>query len=436
MIVFARALFSIIVVAYATAFCPLQDSKRLIWSLSMMSNDDTDIINCHVHLMTEKVLPPTWPHPVLTWMGRHKATRWIATNIVPWLDPLRDDDLLERYANFLRHGTMQDQKETFERLKRCYNDTTKFVVLPMDLRALDPENEPAQGIYEQHKKLAELAAKPSTQARIIPFVHIDPRLSNDIDDREDAEDAATFIKNLHEDGLDGIQFKGIKLYPPLGYHPEDESLKSIWKYANDNSLPVITHCMSRGGVWNLKTPWYRFRKRRKEKQKLVNYTAPCSYIHVLQDYPDMRLCLAHFGGNTEWDKYLDKKKSNEETARRTNLDDFIKDDNFAELDWVSQIVEMLESGLFPNLYVDTSYTFLACKKGLFNREPKYLPALKALLSNPKINSRVLFGSDFYMSEQLKIKEKDFEEVIRDSVGPTLFTQIARLNPTDFLNGGT
>ena len=54
-------------------------------------------------------------------------------------------------------------------------------------------------------------------------------------------DPVSFIRHLHQDGLKDIKFKGIKLYPPLGYSPDDARLRPIWKYANDQKLPVISH---------------------------------------------------------------------------------------------------------------------------------------------------------------------------------------------------
>jgi hypothetical protein len=54
----------------------------------------------------------------------------------------------------------------------------------------------------------------------------------------------------------------------------------------------------------------------------------------------MRLCLAHFGDNKEWDDYLSRN-------RNINL-------SLEQMDWVSQIVTMMKSGQYPNLYADIS----------------------------------------------------------------------------------
>jgi hypothetical protein len=57
--------------------------------------------------------------------------------------------------------------------------------------------------------------------------------------------------------------------------------------------------MSQGGVWTDSLP----------VSTLVNYTAPCKYATILKEYPDMRLCLAHFGDNKEWDDYLSRNRN-------------------------------------------------------------------------------------------------------------------------------
>jgi hypothetical protein len=57
----------------------------------------------------------------------------------------------------------------------------------------------------------------------------------------------------------------------------------------------------------------------------------------------MPLCLApHFGGNKEWDDYLSHN-------RNIHLP-------LEQMDWVSQIVTMMKSGEYPNLYADISFT--------------------------------------------------------------------------------
>ena len=141
--------------------------------------------------------------------------------------------------------------------------------------------------------------------------------------------------------------------------------------------------MSRGGTWS---------EDEIDRDTLVDFTAPVSYIQALSKYPNMRLCLAHFGGNREWNRYL---------AR--NADDERHD--LSERDWVSQIATMMQS--HSNLYADTSYTFLRYKE--------YHSQLVELLHDPKIASQTLFGSDYYMSEFEKLHESDLMQTLYEGL---------------------
>jgi predicted TIM-barrel fold metal-dependent hydrolase len=317
------------------------------------------------------------------------------------VQPFSTRDNLERWANFVDHATEDSQHKLFDIVSGHYPRGTRFVVLPMDLRGLN-KGLPKKDIEAQHTELAQLAKDHPGQ--VIPFVHIDPRSGSS---NMDGPNALEFIKRLHQEGipvsqqsLDNVKFKGIKLYPPLGYTPSDEAVDKIFQYANQHKLPVTTHCMSRGGVWTDSLP----------ASTLVNYTAPCNYAAILKKYPDMRLCLAHFGGNKEWDDYLSRN-------RNIHLP-------LEQMDWVSQIVTMMKSGEYPNLYADISFTMF--------KYQDYAKPLSLLLLDPNVGSRTLFGSDYYMSEQNKLPERNLSMTLRRCLGEDSFWKIAHNNPKQFL----
>lgn len=85
---------------------------------------------------------------------------------------------------------------------------------------------------------------------------------------------------------------------------------------------------------------------------------------------------------------------------------------------------MLRSGSYPNLWTDISYTLYA------NDEHVYL--LKVLLSDPRVCSRVLFGSDFYVVENAELEERRRSVRLRAVLGEELFNTIAHENPLRFL----
>ena len=212
----------ILVATTVDAFAPLpltearlHKTTRTLFSSTATPDDVSgSVTNCHVHLMTEDDLPPGYPNIWLNWLGTHKITRWIARDVLPWFDLLRDDDILERYGRLLTYGTSdQCQESNFEKLIEFYGDDVKFVVLPMDMRSWDPNHEPHHKLIEQHLELAKIAKNHPN--KVFPFIHIDPRM-NAKDEHGLNLEPVSFIRHLHQDGLEGIKFKGIKLYPPFG----------------------------------------------------------------------------------------------------------------------------------------------------------------------------------------------------------------------------
>jgi predicted TIM-barrel fold metal-dependent hydrolase len=254
-------------------------------------------------------------------------------------------------------------------------------------------------INEQHEELDLLvqAGEP-----IIPFIGTDPR----------QPDILEFVTKWHKRG-----FKGIKLYPPLGYYPNDVRLEPVYEYAIEHNLPVMTHC-SRGGVHVKKVtnqmlhepnPLGRKVVKKKAKQFSDIYTDPANYEPIATKYPDLKICLAHYGGGDEWDKYLhnpwDAKASNEDKS------------------WLSIILDLMKK--HDNIYADISST-------LYHEEDR-IDILKVLLENEKVRDRTLFGSDFYMMEREKPIERERSMKIRSQLGANLFMQIANTNVEKYLN---
>ena len=220
------------------------------------------------------------------------------------------------------------------------------------------------------------------------------------------------VKNLYENA----HFKGIKLYPPLGYYPNDTRLHPVYEYAQKKDIPIMSHC-SRGGVYvkkvtdemlNESNPIGRTVVKKKAKQFSDIYTDPANYDPIATKYPDLKICLAHFGGDTEWDKYL------EESWQPGRPE--------ADKSWLSVILDLIHK--HKNIYTDISST-------LFQKDC-YIDLLLILLENKKVRERVLFGSDYYMMERVKSKEREMALKIRSRLGPALFKQIAETNPKRYL----
>jgi predicted TIM-barrel fold metal-dependent hydrolase len=169
-------------------------------------------------------------------------------------------ELFQRYLNIGRYTFHKDQGTIFSKLRAQYPIGTGIIILPMDMEYMGA-GQPKVRYREQMEKLAELAAHEKNQDNVFPFVFIDPRrivpLDKEINtqsgdkifcdfnvQRGKVELAECFVKDL----VEKKNFRGFKIYPALGYFPFDENLLLLWKYAADNNIPIMTHCI-RGTIF-------------------------------------------------------------------------------------------------------------------------------------------------------------------------------------------
>ena len=196
-------------------------------------------------------------------------------------------------------------------------------------------------------------------------------------------------------------FIGFKMYPPLGYKPLDERLPYMHTLKDGDcfygrcmkeNIPILAHC-SPGGMTSHELPCYwEFDSRKTalsagrmqtsqdtsaptdettavedggkiaENHFYNNYVHPAAWRKVLQQFPKLKLCLAHFGGD----------------MFPSGIDN----------DWVQDILKLTRE--FPNVYTDVScWKLSSCRD-----------VLEQILSAKKyehIKDRLLFGTDWYMT---------------------------------------
>ncbi len=126
------------------------------------------------------------------------------------------------------------------------------------------------------------------QGLVFPFIAYDPRRKGIVD----------LIKDGSYFGVDGPlvsekgPFYGVKLYPRLGYLPDDID-KSLLDFCVENDTPMVSHS-SPGGfpLWPWAWPW-------------DNYGDPKNWESVCKTYAGkgkaggLRLDVAHFGGDDQ-----------------------------------------------------------------------------------------------------------------------------------------
>jgi predicted TIM-barrel fold metal-dependent hydrolase len=357
------------------------------------------IVNCHTHTFTHEHTPDRfvpWP------FNRLLRIRWFrgaVLAIVSWVDP-QHDGRIARLAEILATSYGRDQAAVFEKLQGFYPQGTRFVILPMDMTFIGLGRVPTS-IDEQHEQLLQLAQ--SQPEAIIPFAAVDPRHPGIVEKT---------IARL-ESG-----FQGIKLYPPIGYHPFDRRLWPLYEWAEQHGVPVLSHCSRPASVQFHGTPTREMQTdpetgavgSRSRGELLAWFTDPDSYKALALRHPQLRICLAHFGGAGDWDAYLNYQ--------------WVPETSMAGESWLSKIADMIRSGEYPNVWTDIAYTLYA--------DDEYVYLLKTLLTDERILSRTLFGSDFYVVENARLEERRRSVRIRAVLGEDIFQTIAVDNPRVFL----
>lgn len=368
----------------------------------------------------------------------------------------------KRYLGIARHATYITQAHIFTVLRRAYPNHFSFVVLAMDMEFMDA-GQPKKDYYSQLEDL--IALKEDYPKELHAFIAIDPR-------RLQYSKKANF--NFEDYALEHFKngnFSGVKLYPALGYYPFDKRFKNIYKFCVNNNVPIMSHCIEgtiyyRGSktkeraiqvdaksiLLNNKKEWQEHPilkvNRQKESLKLPqkrnhdfskNFGHPFNYKCLLDpkkaseyfgepvDFSKLKICLAHFGGSEEWDKYF------EDTYQTYNNNLFI-DDNIGKAtaytnaqniwdnaSWLSVIYDLMCE--YENVYADMS--FMLYNKNNFN-------LLKLLIDDKRVGHKILFGTDFYVVAQ-KGTEKRLYHTIRAELGEERFEKVSVTNARTYLS---
>lgn len=352
------------------------------------------IYNCHIHTFLEKDLPRRYlPLGLVRILASTPGFSTIGF-LLNVFNPFTGNDQFRRFKKIIEIGRYKDQKEILEECQKFYPVNSRFVVVSMDMHFMNAGRVP-RDYMDQLSELANL--KSLYPDVVLPFVHLDPRRKNMMD----------ILKRCIEDW----QFTGIKIYPSLGHFPYDVRLFPMYEYAEKFDIPIISHCSPYNPTYNRGWP-YEIRAMlsgskipldmdtNNRKRLCSNFANPLNYPFVFDIFRKVRICLAHFGSEHYWLKYLDYPEDKDS--------------------WFILIRDMLEK--YKNLYTDISYTL---------NNPEYFPLLKILLADPKIKDQILFGSDYYMVEN-KANERRFGIDLRGYLGEENFRTISYDNPVTFL----
>ena len=286
-------------------------------------------INCHCHIFSLEYVPKEFRKRFLldTRNPLHRFIHRMFKIIVP------DGSKLETFFDFADLTI----SEIADRLVQEMDEAGIEICTPlmMDMEFCEPFGGGVKSFVDQVRETVqavEAVNRRYGRSRMLPFIAADPR-------RKDVSDMVI-------GALQGGAFKGVKIYPVMGFTPDDRRLYPIYEYCMRNEIPVTTHCEN-GGI-----PGF---------EDYYHLAHPGYWNSVLSDFPELKLNLAH----------------NDRTGSS----------------WQSVIRDLIMR--CPNVYTDISYD-----REMFYKPGRYFKSIKTMLNTPKLQDRILYGSDWYMGRYL------------------------------------
>ncbi len=368
------------------------------------------MFNCHIHTFNVKYTPeefirtkvnklPQRMVKLLAWAFRQRLTHFM----IKALMRSTSNANIQKYLSFLYIGTMDTQDMIFENCAEVYPKGTRLAVHSINFQFMGggkleiPYRQQLDDLLDVRRKYPDTC---------LPFVFIDARMG-------DATDNLDFVAEYIAKGC-----VGIKVYPSLGYYPYDPRLEQVYQYAQENQLPLMVHC-SRGGIHyaNKAVPdefIYSVSFNPKEGYRYVNpfegnwvdfknnFIKPAHWEQVLERFPQLKICFAHFGFDSTQDEDWRGPKNT----------------------WYTTIKQLMQR--YENVYADISYTLF---------DPERLAIIKADMDQTdRIRARVLFGTDYFMTvQEAAVTEAKLNTQTRAFFGPELFNTIAVTNNSRYMN---
>jgi predicted TIM-barrel fold metal-dependent hydrolase len=212
----------------------------------------------------------------------------------------------------------------------------KSILITVDYGLAPGLSKPKISIEEYNKWVADAADQ--NPDRLIAFMGVDPRRKNAVEILE---------KGIQEWGM-----KGLKLYPPCGFYPNEPLVTPLWEKANELGIPVMVHS----------GPTF--------PQLKMKYSQPIYLEDVLVRYPSLNIIIAHCGGGI----------------------------------WAEEVVGLRQ--LRNNVYADISGW-----QGMAYADKEYaMRRLVYVYSN--LRSRCLFGSD-WPAFNFQVSHKDWVDMINN-----------------------
>jgi predicted TIM-barrel fold metal-dependent hydrolase len=278
---------------------------------------------------------------------------------------------IEDILDFLAIGIKPSIPAVAARLLEDSGRDTAVVALMMDITA----GKDADDDLFQSQIDGTAEAVLAHPGRILPFVAVNTNRS------------LHFERMTH--ALEERGFVGVKMYPSLGYKVDSPEMRRVYKYCVAHDTPVLLHC-SRGGFFR--------------DDASIEFGDPAHWGAVLADFPELRVCFGHFGG----DENL--------VAGSVDPDS-----------WSGRIVKLMER--HPHVYADISYHDDPMDGG--ENEENYFRHLGGMLDDDVLGSRILFGSDFHLVRQ-RVRDDNLWRFFANRFSAAHFKRITETNPVAYL----
>jgi len=310
------------------------------------------------------------------------------------------------------------RKIHLKEMKEAKIDYSVVLLLDYAFAVCLEKGEKLKSFNLQLQKTAEALAKEPF--RFFLFHYFDPRKD--------------FAMGLLEHAFENCGVIGIKLYPALGYDPRpgkntrfhcandslldpdqspgdrikmlNDNLEAMYKFAEKNNLPILTHCSPGGSCLTLIDE--------ENKPILWDYSDPANYLEIAGAY-NLRICLAHMGGKI----HLEDEEAN--IARHWRK---------AILEYINTAHNRTDSK--GKIYTDLSFDISRVLKDKEKLE-LYLNETREYLDDEIIGKYVLFGSDWPMGI-INFPEKEYIQPYQDGLSPGQQELFFKDNTARFLFG--
>ena len=185
--------------------------------------------------------------------------------------------------------------------------------------------------------------------------------------------------NAVKEAIDGGAV-GVKFYPPSGYRPLgnddrriDELNRKLFDYCSENNVPIFTHC-SPGG----------FEAAPGLGTKMGD---PVYWQRTLAEFPKLRLCLGHAGGEALW-------------FERSNAD---------QIAFAQKVIQLCRTR--EHVYCEVGYMEAILQSsgpGAFKRVLRNEIELRPAEGNWALGDKIMYGTDWHMLHQ----ERDHRDFLR------------------------